>query len=161
MSEDKISFGNSLTYMWKHIIIDPIAGYPILLNDKEVGGILFRRGLWREGVRVLMLEGIEIIPEYRGRGIGSFIIKACKDKCDLLLGSITEDEAKPFWKKVGAEFRPLPLDCFPEHMLPTIHTKEPVFFFMTNHPKGKEFAEFFATEVPKLMKDLPAPPSHV
>lgn len=158
MTEDTISFGYEPTRLWKYITVDWQFSYPILLNGKEIGGFFFRDEIWRDGVRVLMMEGIELDPEYRNKGIGTDIIKMFREQCDLLIGSITEDEPKSFWKKLGAEFRDLPLDCFPDHMLPTIHTKEPVFFFMTDNPKAREWAETFAREVPKLMKKLPPHP---
>ncbi len=162
MSRTKPHIGKNLSYKWKHIIIDPPLGHPILFDGKVVGGILGRMEMWRGSVRVILLDGIEIIPEYRRKGIGTSLVKWIQGECDLILGSITEDECKPFWKTVGAEFRPLPLDCFAEHMLPTIHTKEPVFFFMTDHSLGREYAETFAKEVPDLMRKFPnGPPTYV
>ncbi len=157
MNEDVISFGDKFTYKWKYIIIDPMFGLPILFNGKEVGGFYIRSETWRHGVEVVMMEGIEIDPEYRGRGIGTEVVKMLLEQCKLMVGSITEDEAKPFWKKMKAEFRPIPLESFPEYMLPTIKTKDPIFFFITRDPLARTWAEMFAVEVPKLMKDLPAP----
>ncbi len=136
MKEDEISFGFEPTRPWKYITVDWQYSYPILLYGKEIGGFFFRDEVWKGGIKVLMMEGIELDPEYRGKGIGTDIVRMLYQQCDLLLGSITENEPKPFWKKVGAEFRPLPLDCFPDHMLPTIHTKDPVFFFMTSAKMG-------------------------
>lgn len=152
--EDVLSFGESLSYKWKYIEIDPPFGVPILFNGKEIGGFLIRPETWKGEVEVVMFEGIEIDPEYRGKGIGTDVVNMVLEQCDLLIGSITEDEPKPFWLKMGAEFRPIPIDCFPARTLHTVHTETPVFFFITQHEQGRKWAEIFAREVPGLMKQL-------
>lgn len=97
--EDEISFGYEATRPWKYIIIDPVAGYPILLNGKEIGGFYFRSEMWKQNIRVIIIEGIELDPEYCNKGVGTEIVQFLRSQCDLLLGSITEDEPKAFWKK--------------------------------------------------------------
>ncbi len=155
MNKRRITLGDALTYKWKYIVIDPVAGWPIYLDGKEVGGFLVRVEVWGGGVRTILVEGIEIDPEFRGRGIAGEVVRRLFKISDLILGSITEDEAKPFWEKMGAIFKPLPLSSFPEHTLPTVKSKHPVLFFITNHPEGKKMGEVFAREVPDLMKKLP------
>lgn len=149
--DDVISFGDALTYKWKHITIDPPRGLPILLNGKEIGGFFIRLDMFPPPLNVVAVEGIELDPEYRGHGIGTEVINMLIEQCDMLVGSITEDEPKPFWRKLGAEFRDIPLQNFPDKMLHTIHTKHPKFFFITKNPEAKAMAEFFAKEIPDLM----------
>lgn len=152
MKEEIVSFGEKLTYKWKYIIIDPPFGIPILLDGKEIGGLFIRVDSWGKNIEVVSLEGIEIDPVYRGKGIGKGIVEMLKEQCTMIIGSITEDEPKPFWKKVGAELRDIPLDSFPQRMHPTIHTKEPKFFFITKNPEARDLAERFAAQLPDAMR---------
>lgn len=156
MKEDVISFGDGLTHIWKYIIIDPPAGLPILLNGKEIGGLFLRLDLFPPelNLNIVAVEGIEIEPEYRNKGIGTMVVKMLAEQCDMLVGSITEDEPKPFWKKMGAEFSPVPFESFPDHMQPTIHSKEPQFFWITNNPKASKVAASFAGMLPELMQEV-------
>lgn len=155
MKKEEISFGNEVTWKWKYIIIDPVAGQPIIYKGKEVGGVLMRCEQWKDGIVCIMVEGIELDPEYRGLGIASYIIRKLMKQCDLMIGCITEDQPKQFWKRMGAEFRPIPLECFPNYMRLTISTADPIYFFITDHPKAREFAETFAREVPEMMRGIP------
>lgn len=122
-----------------------------MVNGVEVGGFLVRDEKWRGGIRVTYLEGIEIDPEHRNKGIGRAVIRQLVERGDMVIGSITEDECKPFWAKVGAVMRPLPLEVFGEQYLPSITTKEPQFFYITKNPKARELAEEMAVELPILM----------
>lgn len=137
---------------WKHIIIDYPLGYEIRVQDVPVGGLFIREETWRGGIKAILLEGVEVEVEHRRKGIGKAIVKQLLERGDVLIGSITEDECKPFWKKIGAVFHPLPLEYFGEKYLPSITTKEPQFFYITKNPKARELAEQLAIEVPLLMK---------
>lgn len=138
---------------FKHITIDYPLGYELRVQNVPVGGFFIRDEKWRGGIKAIFLEGIEIDPEHRGKGIGRATIKQLLERGDILIGSITEDECKPFWKSIGAVMHLLPLDCFNEKYLPSITTKEPQFFYITKNPKAAELAEQLAREMPQLMKD--------
>lgn len=154
--DDVISFGDSLTYKWKYIEIDPPRGLPILLNGKEIGGFCLKLDMFPPelNLEIVAMEGIEIDPEYRGRGIGKMVVNMFVEQCDMLVGSITEDGAKPFWKAVGAEFHPIPYLSFPERMRHTVDSKDPQFFWITKNPKAAAVAKNFAMLLPELMKQF-------
>ena len=135
---------------FKHITIDYPYGHPLRLKGVEVGGVLMRNENIR-GLTVMFLEGIEIDPEYRNRGIGKAVIKLLLERCDMLIGTITEDEAKPFWLKTGAVFRSLPKTGFPEYLIHTVTSEDPVFFFITKNPQAVKLAEEMAERIPKEM----------
>jgi hypothetical protein len=150
-NDDILELGDKVSRPWKEVIIDYPLGYPILLAKKEVGGLLVRALDLPEGLRCLEVHGIEVDLKHRRKGIASLVIKALLDQCDMLIGAITEDGPKPFWLKMEAEFRAIPLDAFGS-TLKTVHTKEPVFFFITKNPKAKKYGEMMAEETPKLMR---------
>ncbi len=154
--EDVISFGDALTYKWKYIEIDPPFGLPILFNGKEVGGFTLKLDLFPPelNLEIVAMEGIELDPEYRGRGIGRMVVNMFVEQCDMLVGSITEDDAKPFWKAMGAEFYPIPYMSFPEPMRHTVGSKDPQFFWITKNPKAAAVAKSFAMILPELMKNF-------
>lgn len=136
---------------FKYIKIDYPFGNAILVSGVEVGGFLIRDEVWKGGVKTIFLEGIEIEPEHRGKGIARAVIKQLLERGDMVIGSITDDECKPFWKSIGAVMHLLPLETFGERYLPSITTKEPQFFYITKNPKAAELAEQMAKELPILM----------
>jgi GNAT superfamily N-acetyltransferase len=137
---------------WKHIIINAPFGNAILLNDEVVGGVLVRKETWQGGIKTLLIEGIEIEPEFRRKGIARAVVKMMLKQCDLLVGSITDDECKPFWQKMGAQFCPLPIDVFPPEVLKTITTKEPLLFFFAKTPEARAVGMRAGRELPDLLK---------
>jgi len=147
-----LSTGKHPNSKFRHIFIDYPYGYSLLLKGVEVGRFLIREEKYSNGLKIFFLEGMEIDPEYRNRGIGKALIKLLGERVDMIVGSITEDEAKPFWLKVGAEFRDLPKDSFPKHLVHTVTSEEPVFFFITKNPKAKKMAENMAKFIPQAMK---------
>lgn len=149
---DTITISSRPVRPWKHIIIDYPLGYEIRVQDVPVGGFFIREETWRGRIKAILLEGIEIEPEHRGKGIARAVVRQLLERGDVIVGSITEDDCKPFWKKIGAVFKPLPLEYFAERYLPSIHTEEPQFFYITKNPQARELAEQLATEVPQLMK---------
>jgi len=138
---------------FKYIQIDYPFGNVLRVNGVEVGGFLIRDEKWKDGIKVIFLEGLEIEPEHRGKGIGRAVVRQLLERGDMIIGSITDDESKPFWKSIGAQMRLLPLDSFAERYLPSITTKEPQFFFITKNPKAREMAETMARELPAMMKE--------
>ncbi len=135
----KINFGHETNYTFKHIIIDEKFGFPITVEGVEVGGILM--DLMKEGKNgrtVCRIVGMEIKPEHRKKGIGRRVVKILKKKFEGILGAITEDPPKKFWKRCGAEFRLIPLETFPEHQLKTVYTKEPVLFMISADKQLRE-----------------------
>lgn len=153
MKEDMISFGEQGPYTWKHIIIDYPVATPILLNGIQVGAF-FAKGLtFHENLKVIEMHGIEIYEEYRRRGVAKMVVQMLIEQCDMLIGSITEDQPKPFWLHMGAHFRLIPLDAFGK-TIDTVHTKEPMFFFITENARAKLYGEKYAVEVPKLMREF-------
>ena len=137
---------------FKHIVIDYPLGYELRVQDVPVGGFYIREETWKGQIKAILLEGVEIEPEHRRKGIGRALVRQLLERGDIIIGSITEDECKPFWKKMNAVFRPLPLEYFAEKYLPSITTKEPQFFYITKNAKAREMAEQLAVEVPLLMK---------
>lgn len=138
---------------FKYIKIDYPLGNALRVNGVEVGGFLIRDEVWKGGIKVIFLEGIEIEPEHRGKGIGRAVVKQLLERGDMIIGSITDDECKPFWKSIGAVMSLLPLESFAEKYLPSITTKEPQFFYITKNPKAKELAEQMARELPGLIQE--------
>ncbi len=151
MIEDEITVLDELTYKFKYIVIDYPLGMPILLNGKVVGGFLLRLKSVRGGIKVAFFEGIEIEPEYRRRGIAREVIKMLKKQTDLIIGSITEDEPKPFWISMNAKIFDLPLECFHENIRSTVHTKDPKMFYITNSYKASKLGNEICLDVPKTM----------
>lgn len=148
-----LTFGIAQDRPWKHIVIDYPYGHPIRVGKDVVGGFLIRKQTYIGGIKAYLIEGIEIEPEFRNRGIANHVIKTLLTGCDVMIGSITDDESKGFWKKMGAEFSPIPLESFPDNLLPSIHTKDPLFFWITKNPEARKLAMRMGEEVPKLMKE--------
>jgi len=146
-----LTCGNIPDRLFKYIKIDYPFGNKLMVNGVEVGGFFIREEKWRGGVKVILLEGIEIEPEHRNKGIARAVVRQLLERGDVVIGSITEDECKPFWKKVGAVMSHLPLEVFNEKYLPSIKTKEPQFFYITKNPKARELAEEMAINLPVLM----------
>jgi len=147
-----LTFGVEQNRPWKHIVIDYPYGHPIRVGKEEVGGFLVRKETYRGGIKAYLMEGIEIDPEFRNKGIANHVVKSLLKGCDIMIGSITDDECKGFWKKMGAEFSDIPLESFPDNLLPSIKTKEPLFFWITKNPAARELAIMMGQEIPKLMK---------
>ena len=152
MEESTISFGNTLSYLFKYIIIDHPFGYPILLDGVAIGGILIESKNIRGDIKTVFFEGIELIPEYRRNGIATKIIELLKEQSELILGAITDEDAKPFWLKVGAVFHDIPVDLFNEQQRKTLHTQEPKMFYITRSLRAKEFCEDAAKILPTAIK---------
>lgn len=154
MNDDTLSFGENgyEHYEWRHIEIDYAQAIPIYLNKVQIGAML-PKPLQSEGLDIIEMHGIEIYPEYRRRGFAEATVRMLLADCDMLIGSITEDGPKPFWLALGAEFRPIPLDAFGK-TIDTVHTEEPVFFFITENEKAKALGEMYAREVPKIMRQF-------
>ncbi len=152
--EDEISFGEELTYRWKYITIDPIAGIPIFLNRREIGGFLVTPSMLPGNIKMLSMEGIELDPEYRRLGIGTEVVNMLIEQCDIILGSVTEDEPKPFWTRMNAEFRDIPRKAFPDNQQASIHTDTPQVFFITENGNAKYYAEQFAKALPALLRGI-------
>jgi hypothetical protein len=106
--KEKISFGKELNYLFKYIDIDEKWGTPIFIENEVVGGVLV------SSMEVLLAEkydcpffsetllhGIEIEPKWRRKGIAKEVIKRVVEKSDVVVGSITDKDALPFWKSVG------------------------------------------------------------
>lgn len=154
MTEDTLSFGENgyESYEWRHIEIDYAQAIPIYLNEVQIGAML-PKALQSEGLNIIEMHGIEIYPEYRMRGFAEATVRMLLNDCDMMIGSITEDPPKPFWLAMGAEFRPIPLDAFGK-TLDTVHTEEPVFFFITENEKARGMGERYAREVPNIMREF-------
>lgn len=137
---------------FRHIIIDYKMGHQIRLNGVEVGRFILRDEVWKDNVKVSLLDGIEIDPEYRGKGIGRAVIRQLMERVDMIVGSITEDDCKPFWRAMGAKFYDLPVDVFPDKVKETIHTDTPLFFYITKNPKAAEYAQTIGEKLPDLLR---------
>lgn len=153
MREEVLKIGEPRTYIWKHIKIDYSTAMPILWEGKEVGAFLAQPMHIAEGIKVMEMHGIEVYPEYRHMGIATAVVNMLMQQCDMLIGAITEDQPKPFWLNMAAQFRSIPLDAFGK-TLDTVHTDDPVFFFITKNPRAAKYAEMYAVEVPKIMRQF-------
>lgn len=136
---------------FRHIIIDYPYGNALRVQNQEVGRFLVRDETWKGGIKVIFMEGVEIDPEYRGKGIGKAFVKQMMERGDIIIGSITDDESKPFWTKVGGKMMPIPLDAFAEKYLPSITTKDPQFFYITKNPEAEKQAHYMAKQVVQFM----------
>lgn len=152
MIEDTLSFGAEFErYEWKHIEIDYHYAIPIVFNGERAGAMLPKTLKSRTGIEIIEVHGIEVYPEYRRKGIAEVCVKMMLEQCDMLIGCITEDQPKPFWQAMGAEFRPIPLDCF-GRTLSTVHTEEPVFFFIAKNDEARKEGEKYGAEMPGMMR---------
>lgn len=124
----KFQFGKDRSFTFKDVIIDEKTGYPIIVDGVEVGGILVDRMEKGNRWKCIRVLGIEIYPEHRRRGIAKRVLKFFLKKNTGMIGAITEDDNKKFWKKMGAEWVAIPWEAFTERQKETMHTKEPLFF---------------------------------
>lgn len=139
---------------FRHIVIDYPYGNALRVQNEEVGRFLVRDETWKDGIKVIFMEGVEIDPEYRGRGIGKAFVKQMLERGDMIIGSITEDESKPFWTKMGGVMMPIPLEAFENKYLPSITTKDPQYFYITKNPEAAKQAEYMGKKVVEHMFDL-------
>lgn len=154
----KFLFGKERSFTFKDVIIDEKTGYPIIVDGVEVGGILVDRMEKGNKWKVIRVLGIEIYPEHRKKGIAKRVLKFFLKKNTGMIGAITEEGNKGFWKKMGAECMSIPLEAFTPRQLETMHTKEPLFFCITQDKSLRdEMFEMMKTswdEIMKIRKDL-------
>lgn len=154
----KFQFGKERSFTFKDVVIDEKTGYPIIVEGVEVGGILIDRMVKGNKWKVIPCLGIEIYPEHRKKGIAKRVLKFFLKKNNGMIGAITEEGNKGFWKKMGAEFKPIPYEAFTEKQKATIHTKEPLFFCISKDKALRE--EMFNmvlsawSEIIKIRKEL-------
>lgn len=139
----EITFGEEYTFPFVEVDINEKIGYPIFKNGISVGGIrLFESMIKEKNLSMVTIEGVEIKPEFRKQGIASHVIQSLVDRYDVVTGSTVEDESPNFWLKMGAIFKKAP---FPPPMLMTkrmrdsIHTDNPLVFFITKNKEAKEY----------------------
>lgn len=154
----RFQFGRERTFTFKDVIIDEKTGYPFTVDGVEVGGILIDCMEKGKEWKVIRCLGIEIYPEHRRKGIAKKVLKFFLKKNTGMIGAITEEDNKGFWKKMGAEFLPIPMELMTERQSRTVHTKEPLFFCITHDKKLRdemfEMMESSWNEIIKIRKDL-------
>jgi hypothetical protein len=143
-----VSFGDKVDYLFKDIRINEKYGYPILLENKIIGGIRIRNSLLK-GWRWCEIMGIEIIPEFRMMGLATSIIKEAILESDVVSGAIVDD-CVGFWLSLGAVIYEIPIENFPKDIKDDIKIDKPLTFYIT---ANKDISDYF-DDVHKKMKQL-------
>lgn len=75
-------------------------GYVVLDDSSSVIGAA---SLYEEGIGIWFNEIFEIIPEYRGKGVGKYLYEYIKSDLepDMIHGFATTAENKSFWEHMG------------------------------------------------------------
>ena len=76
----------------------------ILENGEKVGGIVYTEESGESGEtgRAIHISGIEILPEYRGKGKGTEIVRQLQKTYFAIQANVQEERARNWWKKMGA-----------------------------------------------------------
>lgn len=99
------------TYKWKYIKIDEGDGHPLTVDGVVVGGVLAK---WHYDFTKLTCEvnGIEILPEYRRKGVARAVIEAFKEQGKMapmvMTGGLDDTTCIPFWKSLGVTILEMP-----------------------------------------------------
>lgn len=134
-----IDFGKEPTYRFKDIVIDGGMGFPILAGEEKeiVGGIsIYKSG--NPSFRLCSIEGIEIIPEYRGQGLGTALVRQIQKESDVIIGGIDTD-CLGFWESVGAVIYKMPREYLPDR--PNWNYEKMYAFYIAPKEEHKEIME--------------------
>ncbi len=105
----KYTFDPKIPYEFKDVTglsKEDNIGQSLLEDGKVIGGIIsYKDNFVLLGVplKVVTICAIEIIPEYRNKGIATSIIKDILTQCDCISAAVQDEKAWDWWKKMGAK----------------------------------------------------------
>jgi len=89
-------------------------GWSIMEDGKPIGGIVYQIQeivvpaelsifIPEKNISCCAIPCIELLPEYRGKGIGTAIIKRLLEYYDCVHAAVQEERAWEWWKRMGAQ----------------------------------------------------------
>lgn len=105
----KYSFEKDIPYEFKELTgLEPQwrIGMAIVEDGKVIGGIAYQEDIlpiMEPPVSVFSICGIEILPEFRGQGKGTAILKDLISRYDCINAAVQEGRAWEWWKRLGAQ----------------------------------------------------------
>lgn len=99
------TFNKKISYKFKDVtgtaeIND--TGWAIMDGDKQVGGIYYEAHEFSPGVKICFLVGVEILPELRGQGIGTAVVRQLLEESHCIFAGVQKGKVWEWWQHLGA-----------------------------------------------------------